>query len=633
MLERIRRYFTEHSTVGVIGRAGVEAGLSRLCLLLARFEAGLVPGQGAIDGSIYRNILTVEGIHRSVPDDEVHELAGLVAKLPSALGDLLAEASSSLGVADPVFVADCAEGDLVIGDTLVSVSLGGRSDMADRLRRLVAYAWLDIADVYRIRRLGIYLASSGTLMTWPVADLASLLLSGADPDTARAEYRALTVPASEAHRPVVLANATVEHRRDCVIVATSMPARAGGESAGTVERPGWKVTPNGPTCPDRNLAELASPFCVGLPDGWRLDYIESTEPARAGWEVVKQNGYKVYRSSPADADSLALVSFVAAGKPLAMPGKRPTQAQPCGFTAYGPEVWDTVGGTDWICWDLWLCVLCVADHGGDWDRLDAAVTHRISDRAFGEALWCQILDLRRRLDASGLSAAELVGDLVRHRKTLAKARAKVVEHTGVNDKHLSPAMRDLPSERFLHRARFGAWNRYPVSPQPYYQQLVAAAPFDVEDSAWEYRDIDPILQELAMLDAGNSDDPRRLLAVRRAGLTIASLLPRACNDSYGDVGEAISEIVLRFSHLDWRASGIDPAIFWRDVLEIFTDIDNFALTPDREIELMTNLGAHLDRAILDQTVEDLHASYIADRLSWNAETVMRWRQFASASTQ
>jgi hypothetical protein len=48
---RIWCCFDEHSTVGVLGAAGVEAGLARLCLLLAQVESGLLPEPGAAGGS------------------------------------------------------------------------------------------------------------------------------------------------------------------------------------------------------------------------------------------------------------------------------------------------------------------------------------------------------------------------------------------------------------------------------------------------------------------------------------------------------------------------------------------------------------------------------------------------------
>lgn len=73
---------------------------------------------------------------------------------------------------------------------------------------------------------------------------------------------------------------------------------------------------------------------------------------------------------------------------------------------YGPEVWRVDGGVEWTYWDLWYALLCVRDHAGDWDGLDAAITTR--HPCDWQARWSHLVDLRERLDAAGLTAAGLV---------------------------------------------------------------------------------------------------------------------------------------------------------------------------------------------------------------------------------
>lgn len=612
LIDRVRRYFAAHSRVGVIG--GAETGLARLCLMLARFEAGVLPEADA----------TVEQIHRSVPEDEVRELVGLVRKLPRALGDRLGGPGTMRGVAEPVFVHGLAEGDLMIGDTLVAVSLGGAAEVARRLRHLVAHAWLDTGDLYGVRAAGVYLADPGALVTWPVADLAARLPSGADPDAARAEFRALAEREIAAPRPVARTDAALRPRRDCALVETTMPA------SGERPRPGWSVSPNGPTCPSRDLAEMAMPFCAGLPDGWRLDYSEDpygNMPPH--WEVVK--GRQKYSSPGADADGLALIHFFATvheTRSAPVEKKEPIRASPKKPTVYGPEVWTTAFGAEWTYWDLWFSVVCVADHNGDWDELDASLYAKPADRDFAERMWSHLVDLRKRLTAVGRTAADLAGDLATDRKTLTKARSKVKKGTGVRSKDHSPAMRDTPSHRHIVRAHFGSWDLYPASPRPFYERLSAAAPFDLEAPGWgisALENVRPLFDRLNELEDEHADDPPVLLAVRRAGLTAASLAFHRCDDSYGVLGDDASAAMLRFTCTDWRATGIDPTVFWRDVLEVFAVLANFGATYKHESELMANLGADRDRALLDALVEDLRASYIADRLDWFAKEVATFR--------
>jgi hypothetical protein len=98
-----------------------------------------------------------------------------------------------------VFVNHWADGDVVIpgpdGSTLIDVKTVVKT--SDRTRtfkwlwQLVAYAWLDIADLYRIRKVGLYLARHGVLITWPLDSLLGILLEDGDRGNARSEFQAL----------------------------------------------------------------------------------------------------------------------------------------------------------------------------------------------------------------------------------------------------------------------------------------------------------------------------------------------------------------------------------------------------------------------------------------------------------
>ncbi len=513
LMDRARRYFARHSTVGVIG--GAETGLARVCLMLARFEAGVLPEPGA----------TVEQIHRGVPDDEVREVVGLVRTLHGSPSALPRRASASLGVAEPVFVRGSAEGDLVVDGTLIAVCLGDHTDLTRKLRHLVAHAWLDTAGLYRIRDVGVYLAAVGTLVTWPVAELAELLLSGGDPGTARAEFLALADREITVPRPVKPADATLRRGRPATV-------------------------------------------------------------------------------------------------PLNRPDRTLNRATPMG-TVYGPEEWDTVADAEWTYWDLWLSVMCVVHYGGDWDALDAGLYARTHhSKEFSEALWCHVVDLKDRLAAVGLTAADLVGDLAGDRQIIKKARSKILDWKGIQHKHFSPAMRDAPSRRYHIRAHFGSWDRYPVSPRPFYDQLAEATPFDLELQSWglpTFDNIDPLFRALEELEAEHATTPSTLLAVRRAGLTASSLARHRCDDSHGDLGMHVVDATLRFSRTDWRTTGIDPAVFWRDVFEIFTMLGRFGYAPyEHEHEIMANLGADRDRPLIKHVVDDLTDAYVSDRLTWAA---------------
>jgi hypothetical protein len=100
------------------------------------------------------------------------------------------------------------------------------------------------------------------LVTWPVTELAELLLQGSNPDTARAEFRALAqrvLTSTRLDLPRRNDNAVAHQRRVCAIEKPrchnpmSMIRATGSHRTGTRPRPGWAVTPGGPVCPQPGI--------------------------------------------------------------------------------------------------------------------------------------------------------------------------------------------------------------------------------------------------------------------------------------------------------------------------------------------------------------------------------------------
>jgi hypothetical protein len=99
-------------------------------------------------------------------------------------------AGEPLGIAGPVFVPHWADGDLVIGETLIDVktiaSVRDTHRITQWLHQLLGYAWLDGHDRYGIHDVGLYLARHGVLLTWPLQRFAHTLTGTTDPvDLAR----------------------------------------------------------------------------------------------------------------------------------------------------------------------------------------------------------------------------------------------------------------------------------------------------------------------------------------------------------------------------------------------------------------------------------------------------------------
>ena len=117
---------------------------------------------------------------------------------------------------------------------------------------------------------------------------------------------------------------------------------------------------------------------------------------------------------------------------------------------YGPEVWHTLAGVGWLYWDLWFCVVCVADHGGDWDALDTAIYQ--SDRHHREEKWSHLLDL---LHLGNGSYAERFGDLRFHVRRLEWRRLLGYEYLPgdvASDHGLGPAEEVIPWSTWCTRS-------------------------------------------------------------------------------------------------------------------------------------------------------------------------------------
>lgn len=81
---------------------------------------------------------------------------------------------------------------MVLLDVKTIISARHPDRVARWLWQLLAYAWLDHADRYRIRAVRLYLARHGALCTWPRDQFAAALLNGRNVASAAAEFRRLT---------------------------------------------------------------------------------------------------------------------------------------------------------------------------------------------------------------------------------------------------------------------------------------------------------------------------------------------------------------------------------------------------------------------------------------------------------
>lgn len=175
---------------GRLATTAREELLARACWVLEGWESAYRSGQ--LPAPLARHhralaahpsshpMVNVSLLLDETPHDQVQELVRLAGLLhrSGTLERLRALAGNPapgkpLGMAQPLFVPHWADGDVIVGNTLLDVktviTLRDRDRIASWLWQLLGYAWLDYrADRCRIRGVGLYLGRHGVLVTWPL---------------------------------------------------------------------------------------------------------------------------------------------------------------------------------------------------------------------------------------------------------------------------------------------------------------------------------------------------------------------------------------------------------------------------------------------------------------------------------
>jgi hypothetical protein len=287
----------------------------------------------------------------------------------------------------------------------------------------------------------------------------------------------------------------------------------------------------------------------------------------------------------------------------------------------------TVNG--WSEWDLRFCLLCVADHGGDWEAFterlfDPSAYGQSGSASNGEAFWSHVLDLRRRLDQAALDAAAVAGELVTTTGVAAQARRTVFKRALANNDPSTPMIK-TPRVRLAQRAATGHWNGFPVSPQPSYDRLIRFSGID----RWTFNEAGTTTLAVdfqagvagAERDAGS--DPAAVLAVRRAALTVAVFAQDAGDDSSGYLGTVSQDMVLEYARTDWPTTGIIASLYWQDLLEYLL-WEDYGLTHGVERDILAAAGAVDAREICVAILEGLASEWTAARATYTAGRVEFW---------
>jgi hypothetical protein len=236
---------------------------------------------------------------------------------------------------------------------------------------------------------------------------------------------------------------------------------------------------------------------------------------------------------------------------------------------YGPEPWRTKRGAVWSYWDLWFCVVAVADHEGDLDALAATIED--GGRSYGsgtvEAKLSHLDDLRLRLTEAGIDAAKLSGDADADPRVRAKARTKVLTQ-GLYPRDLTDAMRHPPRDRLYERALRGRWNLFPLSPEPVYERLANGLGEGYRSKGKTFALERRLEAARERLDRSTAKDPAARLAARRALLAFCYRTMERCDDSYSLIGELAQEALFTYARLPFEPAGIAAETWCDDLCEL-----------------------------------------------------------------
>jgi hypothetical protein len=303
---------------------------------------------------------------------------------------------------------------------------------------------------------------------------------------------------------------------------------------------------------------------------------------------------------------------------------------------FGPEPWPhTAPSGEWSHWDVWFAVACVVDCGGDWDAFDVRLTRErsggVMPGAYLEPLWSHLLDLRERLAADGLGAAELAGGAVPDPKVVARARSKLWKQALEGRAKTAP-MWWTPGRRLSERALTGAWPRFPVSPQGPYEAFAGVVDLDRHHGQWATMSVAEDLAEATVAQVGEADgDAARLLAIRRAALTCGVRAVRVCDDSCGTLGEWLRQAVTEYAVVPWRQTTMPADVFWQDFLELLGEVGDFGGTSRQEAELFLHAGVRGDLDLVETLACALHGEYASARWDFRAREILGLRAYAQVA--
>lgn len=234
-------------------------------------------------------------------------------------------------------------------------------------------------------------------------------------------------------------------------------------------------------------------------------------------------------------------------------------------------------------WDLWFALVADADFEGSWERF---VEHLRGQKARGgrdgvERKLSHLRDLQQRLQQAGVDPGAIVAQADRSPRAVRRARQQVLERE-LRASAWSEAMRYTPKQRRYAHALRGFWPYFPVSPTSYADRLAAQFHtrgwFSENQSFGIARKLDTFVDGVATLSKQGQYGQGQ--AMLRAFLTVVIELTEKADDSFGCIGDSFHRGFAHYLALPLDATGIDPTVFFHDLLTLLI-WEDYGLTYDQ----------------------------------------------------
>lgn len=182
---------------------------------------------------------------------------------------------------------------------------------------------------------------------------------------------------------------------------------------------------------------------------------------------------------------------------------------------------------------------------------------------------------------------------------------------------MTEPMRATPRALLQRRARVGSWPSFPVSPELFYVELHPLVEVGRHlPKARTFAATRRLTKALQRLDLPGLRLAERI-ALYRAFHTAGVELADRADDSHGNVGQMRGAAWRVYVGLDWRAAGIGPELWWRDLCELIV-WEPYALGHRHEI-LPYESARIAEIPLIESMLTDPVAEHESVHLRWQAD--------------